>query len=72
MILSLLKNWNRNRDNMAEKPTYQKFLNDLIECVEELPYGKEHRNVWLECQITVKCQEGTIVLRTTIQPSNIV
>jgi hypothetical protein len=59
-------------DNMAEKPTYRKFLNDLIECLEELPCAKEHINVWLEGQITVKCQEGTIVLRTTIQPSNIV
>jgi hypothetical protein len=57
---------------MAKKPTYQQFLNDLIQCIETLPYAEEHIDVWQEGQITVKCKEGTIVLRTTIQPSNIV
>lgn len=57
---------------MTEKPTYQEFLNDLLQCLEALPYAEEHIDVWEEGQITVKCQEGTMVLRATVQPSNIV
>jgi hypothetical protein len=58
--------------DMADKPTYQEFLDDLIQCLEALPYAEQHINVWQEGQITVKCQEGTIVLRATVQPSNVV
>jgi hypothetical protein len=61
----------RYRD-MAEKPTYQEFLNDLVQYIEKLPYAEEHINVWEEGQITVKCQEGTIVLRASVQPTGIV
>jgi hypothetical protein len=57
---------------MAKKPTYQQFLNDLIQCIETLPYAEEYIDVWQEGQITVKCKEGIIVFRTTIQPSDIV
>jgi hypothetical protein len=58
--------------DMAKKPTYQEFLDDLIQHLEALPYAEEHIDVWQEGQITVKCQEGTIVLRATVQPPNIV
>jgi hypothetical protein len=57
---------------MAKKPTYQQFLNDLIQCIETLPYAEEYIDVWQEGQITVKCKEDIIVFRTTIQPSDIV
>jgi hypothetical protein len=57
---------------MVEKPTYQEFLNDLIQCLDTLPYAEEHIDVWQEGQITIKCQEGTIVLRASVQPAGLV
>jgi hypothetical protein len=57
---------------MADKPTYQALLNHLVQSLEALPYAEEYIDVWEEGQITVKSQEGTIVLRATVQPPNIV
>jgi hypothetical protein len=57
---------------MIEKPTFQEFLNDLVHCIETLPYAEEHIQIWEEGQITIKCTEGTLVLRATAQPANLI
>jgi hypothetical protein len=57
---------------MAEKPTFQEFLDDLVRCLETFPYSVECIRVRPEGQITVKCQEGTIVLRASVQPTGLV
>jgi hypothetical protein len=54
---------------MIEKPTFQQFLDDLVRCLETLPYAVECIGVRPEGQITIKCQEGTIVLRASRVPT---
>jgi hypothetical protein len=57
---------------MAEKPTFQEFLDDLVRSLRSLPYGVDHIQIWPEGQITIKCQEGTLLLRASVQPAGVV
>jgi hypothetical protein len=57
---------------MAEKPTFQEFLDDLVRCLCTLPYAVECIRVRPEGQITIKCKEGAIILRASAQPSHLV
>jgi hypothetical protein len=53
---------------MSEKPTIDKFLFDLVETLDNLPYAKEHIDSHREDQITVSCQEGSVFLKVERQP----
>jgi hypothetical protein len=56
---------------MVEKPTFQEFLDDLVRCLRALPYGVEYIRIWPEGRITITYKEGTLFLKTSVQPSNI-
>jgi hypothetical protein len=57
---------------MTDKPTIQQFMDDLVDYLETLSYAEEHIQIWVESQITIACQEGTLILSAAVQPSDLV
>ena len=54
---------------MIDTPTFQQFLDDLVRSLETLPYAVECIRLRPEGRITIKCKEGTLILKASIQPS---
>jgi hypothetical protein len=57
---------------MIEPPTFQEFLDDLVRSLCALPYAVECIRIQPEGRITIHCKEGTLLLKASIQPSQLV
>jgi hypothetical protein len=56
---------------MADKPSIDRFLFDLLERLRTLPYAREHIDTSKEHQITVHCSDGSLVMRFEELPPGI-
>jgi hypothetical protein len=57
--------------DMVDKPTSQQFVDDLVRSLEALQYAT-HIRIWPEGQITIDCKDGTLILRASIRPTNVI